>query len=59
MIVHLEIEAAAEIFKGFIELEPMNRVKETISRIMCRETELFESLLLNDLNKCIKAYVEK
>ena len=41
------------------ELEPMNRVKETISRIMCRETELLVFLLLNDLNKCTKAYVEK
>ena len=26
---------------------------------MCRETELFVFILLNDLNKCIKAYVEK
>ena len=41
------------------ELEPMNGVKETISRIMCRETELFVFLLFNELNKRIKAYVEK
>ena len=37
----------------------MDRVKETISNIMCRDTELFVFLLLNDLNKCIKAHVVK
>ena len=37
----------------------MNRAKETISSIMSRETEFFVFLLRNDLNKCIKAYVEK
>ena len=26
---------------------------------MCRETEFFVFILLNDLNKCIKAHVEK
>ena len=40
-------------------MEPMNRVKETISSIMGRETELFVFLLFNELNKCIKANVEK
>jgi len=41
------------------KLEPMDRIKETVGSIMRREAELFVSLLLNELNKCIETRVEK
>ena len=40
-------------------MEPMDRIKETISSVMGREAELFVFFLLNELNKYIEAHVKK